>query len=550
MKTKALIAVLFFSTALSGIAQEIKNWKDGELLIRLSDNTNIQNLEQEFNAIDLTGVRLLSEHMNIWHFTYDHTSMTIDEAIQTVGQSNVVHTVQRNHILKNRAVPNDSQYDDQWQYSQPSDRDIDADEAWDIATGGLTSTGDTIVVCVIDDGVNFSHPDLIPNLWRNYGEIPGNGVDDDGNGYVDDVRGWNAYIDNDNVAHNTDFFEGHGSAVAGIVGAKGDNNIGVTGVNWDVKLMIVKGGGAESQAIAAYSYALENRKLYNATNGEKGAFVVATNASWGVDFGMAVTAPLWCAMYDTLGNHGVLNAGATINGNVNVDIYGDLPTQCPSDYLISVTNTRITDVKETEAGWGDESIDLGAPGSGTWTVAQFSNGYSSFGGTSGATPHVAGTIALLYSAPCPAFADLAKSNPKLAAEKVRDYILNGVDDNASLDGITVTGGRLNTNNSIRALVDECSAAASVAEFDHTGFSANLFPNPLQGDELNVSIEAVQTANGQIQIFDMAGKNIYNQSLKLFTGTNQFTLQLPEMVPGVYNVFITTADGNKNLKLLK
>src|SRR5690606_36199811 len=143
-----------------------------------------------------------------------------------------------------------------------------------------------------------------------YHEIPNNGIDDDGNGYVDDFLGWDADAADDDITGGT-FGGGHGTPVAGIVGAKGNNGIGVTGVNWNVKLMIVVGGGNEAQAIAAYSYPLSLRKLYNQTGGQRGAFVVSTNASWGIDFTQASTAPLWCAMYDTLGAYGILNAGAT-----------------------------------------------------------------------------------------------------------------------------------------------------------------------------------------------------------------------------------------------
>lgn len=549
MSIKKTITALLLCIASLSFTQQEQDWVKGELLIQLSDNSSTEAIQKEFSNISLLNGVLLSEHMNIWRFTFDNSAITMDEAVQKMYSSQYVITAQRNHKLEQRAVPDDTDYGDQWQYSQPSDKDIDADEAWDVTTGGLTSTGDTIVVCVIDDGVNLSHPDLIPNLWRNYNEIPGNGVDDDGNGYVDDVRGWNAYTNNDNVAHEVDFGEGHGSAVAGVVGAKGNNGSGVAGVNWNVKVMVVKGGGAESEAIAAYSYALENRKLYNSTDGAKGAFIVATNASWGVDGGTAESAPLWCAMYDTLGNHGVLSAGATVNGNVNVDVDGDLPTQCASPFLISVTNTTITDAKETEAGYGSTSIDLGAPGSGVWTVDQFSNGYAAFGGTSGATPHVAGTIGLLYSVPCLAFANLAKSDPKLAAEKVRDYILTGVDANASLADITTTGGRLNVNNAVQNMVDNC-AALSIEEEKVPFTNVTLYPNPVTGNTLTLVYNSSVNEQGNIFITDMTGKIIYTQELLINSGVNKIAIDLPVLAEGMYNLSVISNTGNVKLKFFK
>jgi subtilisin family serine protease len=307
------------------------------------------------------------------------------------------------------------------------------------------------VVCVIDDGIQSTHPDIAPNLWVNEAEIPNNGIDDDDNGFVDDYRGWDTGANTDAVYDGG----GHGTPVAGIVGAKGNNGIGVSGVNWDVKLMIVQGGtGVESEVLEAYSYPLTMRLMYNESNGEEGAFVVSTNASWGVDFGQPADAPLWCAFYDELGEAGILSCGATINGNQNVDVVGDLPTACPSEYLISVTNMNRNDIKVTGAGYGLETIDLGAFGQDTWTTNGF-GGYSGFGGTSGATPHVSGIIALMYSLPCPELMSLAQADPAAAAALVRDAIFEGVDPNESLEGITTTGGRLNAFNTAQLLLSTC-----------------------------------------------------------------------------------------------
>ena len=284
---------------------------------------------------------------------------------------------------------------------------------------------------------------MAANLWKNYGEIENNGIDDDGNGFIDDYHGWDTGSNSDAVGDGG----GHGTPVAGIVGAVGNNGVGVAGVNWDVKLMIVQGGtGIESEVLEAYSYPLVARKAYNETDGEEGAFVVSTNASWGIDQGQPADAPLWCSFYDTLGVHGIISCGATANANFNIDIVGDLPTGCSSEYLISVTNMNDNDVKVTSAGFGATTIDLGAFGQGTFTTT-LSN-YGGFGGTSGATPHVTGSVALLYSAPCPTLISIAKSDPLVAAQMVRDFILNEADPNPSLAGITVTGGRLNINLSL------------------------------------------------------------------------------------------------------
>lgn len=544
-KFRLAVVVTMFSVGCA-FGQQDKNWVNGEVLVQLVPNTDVNNLIRKFNEIDLDNPKLVSKHVNIWKFSYDQSVAEIDEAIDLLYSDMGVITAQRNHILKHRATPNDAQYGQQWQYFQVNDRDIDADEAWDVTTGGAMATGEEIVVCVIDDGAQMNHPDLVDNLWTNANEIPGNNIDDDGNGYIDDVDGWNTYDDNDDVAHS--FWETHGSPVAGIVGAKGNNGTGVAGVNWDVKLMIVKGGGDEADAIAAYSYALENRKLFNETDGQMGAFVVATNASWGVDYGQASQAPLWCAMYDTLGNHGVLSAGACPNINLNVDTQGDLPTQCPSDYLIAVTNTNQSDVKVNSAGYGINSIDLGAPGEGAHTVS-VGSGYSGFGGTSGATPHVTGTIALLYSVPCLNFANLAKSHPKIAAEQVRDFILNGVDPNSSLDGITATGGRLNVNNAVQNLVNECTTL-NLGEAEFGAADLVLYPNPMTGDDLNVILNLSNEENIQIQVYDLAGKQILSQKMIVPQGESTIQVSLPEIASGMYKVTFSSNAWTANKYFVK
>ena len=212
---------------------------------------------------------------------------------------------------------------------------MDSDQAWVRATGGLTNQDDTLVVAIVDDGFELNHEDLIENRWINHREIPNNNIDDDQNGYVDDYLGWNPLLASDEVAGGS-----HGTQVSGIIGAVGDNQKGVVGVNWDVKMMMIRNdfNTTEASVLASYGYAYNARKRYNESNGEDGHFVVATNSSWGVDFGQVSDSPLWCSMYDSLGRVGILSIGATANNAVNVDSVGDLPTTCPSDYLISVTN--------------------------------------------------------------------------------------------------------------------------------------------------------------------------------------------------------------------
>ncbi|MCK4694239.1 MAG: S8 family serine peptidase, partial [Candidatus Cloacimonetes bacterium] len=192
------------------------------------------------------------------------------------------------------------------------------------------------------------------------------------------------------------------------------------------------------------------RASYNETDGELGAFVVATNASFGVNYANPANYPLWCAMYDTLGYVGVLSTGATMNINVNVDETGDMPTACDSDYLITVTNTTHNDLKNSSAAYGPTTIDLGAPGT-TIKSTDLSNTYTYKTGTSMATPQVTGAIGLLFSAAPVSFLEQYEQNPSEVALLIKQYILDGVDPLEDLDGITVSGGRLNIFNSLLLL---------------------------------------------------------------------------------------------------
>src|SRR5690606_32602697 len=205
----------------------------------------------------------------------------------------------------------------------------------------------------------------------------------------------------------------HGTRVAGLVGAKGNNALGVVGANWDVKMMVVHYGTLnESNVVAAYTYPWEMRRRYNQSGGAEGAFVVATNASWGINNGQPDNYPIWCAVYDSLGAQGVLSCGSTTNSNVNVDVVGDMPTACTGEYLVSVTATNSDDMRS--GGYGAVSIDVAAPGSGVYTT-NVDGTYGSASGTSFAAPLTAGVIGLLYSAPCPSLMDLVHSDPAPAA---------------------------------------------------------------------------------------------------------------------------------------
>lgn len=429
-----------------------------------------QELTQHFGILpEIKASYEVSDIMRAWLFTFNEELVSLNEIIRFAPTCASIQLAQANHKIAERIVPNDPSYSQQWFHNDASDNDIDTPEAWDITTGGLTAFGDEIVVCVVEGGgAKWDQADIIENHWTNTNEIDGNGIDDDNNGYIDDIDGWNMTANSDAIAAGN-----HGTQVSSMIGAKGDNGIGITGVNWNVKIMQVDMGGvSEANVIAAYTYPLKMRRLYNQTGGAQGAFVVATNSSWGTDNGQPSQAPLWCAMYDTLGVAGIISCGSTANNNVNVDVVGDLPTACPSEFLISVTATNSSDVR-TFSGYGITTIDIGAPGEAVYLAGNTNYGNTS--GTSFASPCVAGGVALLYSAPCTSIMSITNANPATGAQLIRDYIFNGVDLVSNLQAEVVTGGRMNVKNSLDLLLSECSAGGCVAPF---AIAALQSPNTL------------------------------------------------------------------------
>lgn len=388
-----------------------------------------------------------------------------------------------------RKQPNDPAYIHQ------SDMNlIGMPRAWDTTTGGITAYGDTITVALIDDGYQVDHPDLVPNLWINYGEIAGDEIDNDGNGYIDDRIGFNVSTDNDQHARKT-----HGTSVAGVVGAKGNNTVGVSGVNWNVKLLLVSGGEFESQVIEAYQYVLDARKRYDDTDGAQGAYVVATNLSGGINFAWADEHPLWCEMYDKLGERGVLSVTAAPNDPISVDEFGDMPTTCTSPYMLTVTNVDPDDIIMGNAGFGPQSIDMGAPGEGTFTTV-LGGKYDEFPGTSAAAPHVAGAIALICSTPCPDLLADAGTDPSGTADRIRNLVFTTAKPNNSLDEITVTGRRLQVDAALKKTLEDCGLTGE-GDIDIT----SVRPNPVRTGSVEVQFEYTgDITNAFYEVFTATG----------------------------------------------
>ncbi|GIV36881.1 MAG: hypothetical protein KatS3mg032_1260 [Cyclobacteriaceae bacterium] len=302
-----------------------------------------------------------------------------------------------------------------------------AGEAW--AAGNTGSN--TVWIGIIDEGYMYTHEDLAANAGTNPGEIAGNGVDDDGNGYVDDVYGWDFAGNNNTVFDGTG--DDHGTHVAGTIGAVGGNSKGVAGVVWSVKLMNAKflgsTGGTTANAIKAVDYFTDLKLRHNIN-------LVATNNSWG---GGGYSQGLYDAI-ERANQAGILFIAAAGNSTNNNDTNPSYPASYNNTNIIAVASIDSNGSISSFSNYGATTVDLGAPGRSIYsTVPAKSRGrivsaYASYSGTSMATPHVTGGAALY-----------AASHPGATASQIKNAILNSVVPTSSLNGKTLTGGRLNVS---------------------------------------------------------------------------------------------------------
>ncbi|NUO01810.1 MAG: S8 family serine peptidase [Saprospiraceae bacterium] len=531
-KSYALIGWLL-CLAVSGMAQSSRVSTDdhipGQILLRLKPEVPPAAFERNFNSSGRSGstlrhARALGSRFNMHLFTFDPSVETGQTMLDRAKGHSMVMAAQWNYTIKPRVEPNDPGFSQQWTIDR-----IAAPRVWDVTTGGLTARGDTIVLAILDSGFDIDHEDLKDNVWINRFEIPGNGLDDDNNDFVDDVAGWN-FIQNSAI-HVPD---AHGTSVAGIAGAKGDNNKGMAGVNWNVKLMLLATGNVGS-VIEAYEYLIVQRDRYNRTNGATGAFVVATNASFGQEQKFCNEQPLWGAMYDLMGDVGILTGAGTANSAWDVDDVGDMPTTCPSNFIITTLNMAENDRRYQGSAYGKISIDLGTPGDGAHTT-KVGNEYGSFGGNSAAAPHLSGVIALLYSLPCAGLAEDALARPAEAALYIRQALLEGVDPLPSLADETATGGRLNVFRAMEIIQESCGNTTGPLAL------TKAYPNPVSSD-LTLEYEAPDFEAVDLRVFNALGQLVFSDDiLPARFGPKVYQVDVRDWATGVY--FFTLYHGKE------
>jgi len=349
---------------------------------------------------------------------------SVKAAMEVLRKNPAVKYVEPNYRWSKSVIPTDPSFGSLWglnntgQSGGTLDADIDAVEAWETTTGSSD-----VVIGIIDTGVDYSHEDLADNMWQNPGEIADDGIDNDGNGYIDDIYG----IDTLNVDTDPMDDDSHGTHVAGTIGAVGGNDIGVVGVNHDVSIAACKflgdDGGSTAGAIECVDYFTGLKNL--------GINIRATNNSWGGGgFSQALKDTITAA-----GEADILFVAAAGNAGQDNDASPSYPASYDNDNLVSVASTNRNDEDSTYS-YGLTSVDLAAPGSSILSTIP-NNGYASYSGTSMATPHVTGAAALVWSL-----------NPELTALEVKQMLMDTGDNNAWAQGRTVSGKRLNVANAI------------------------------------------------------------------------------------------------------
>ncbi len=427
----------------------------GEVLLKFRTGTDAATQSHARAALGATTLHTFASAAQHWRLA---PGVTVEQALDRLRANPQVAYAEPNFLLSAAVTPDDPRYPELWgmnntgQTGGTADADIDADMAWGVSTGSPN-----VVVGVIDTGIDYNHPDLAANVWTNPGEVPGNGIDDDGNGYVDDVHGWD-FANNDNDPFDD---HGHGTHVSGTITAIGNNGTGVAGVAWHVKVMALKfldsgGSGTTANAVLAVDYA-------------NTMHVDLTSNSWG---GGSFSQTL----YDAIARANALDiafVAAAGNNGTNNDTSPHYPSNYDLPNLISVAATDDADLLASFSNYGAVTVDLGAPGVDILSTMP-GNSYGLMSGTSMATPHVSGTCALIRSV-----------SPHIPVAQLKNVLLNAVDHIPSMNGKVSSNGRLNAFFAIAEPDDTAPGAVADLATENPGSNTMGLRWTATGDDGNV-----------------------------------------------------------------
>ncbi len=491
-----LLSALSFN-ANAVVGQTVANTQQSDgILVRFKSGVSNTTRQQVLSSAGCNETQQLTLVQGLSHASVQ-SGMHTHAALSSLQANSAVLYAEPNYIVTAAAIPNDPRFVELYglnntrQTGGTPDADIDAPEAWDI------QTGTRVIVGVIDSGLDYNHPDIATNVWINTGEIANNGIDDDRNGFIDDVRGWDFANNDNNPFDDND----HGTHVSGIIAAVGNNGIGVTGVNWSAQIMPLKflnarGAGSTADAISAINYAVM-----------MGARI--SNNSWG---GGAFSQALFDAIAaaQTAGHLFVAAAG---NDGANTDVTPSYPASYNLNNIVSVAATDDDDALATFSNFGRITVDLGAPGVAILSTTP-ANTYSTFSGTSMAAPHVAGSAALVLA-----------EDPSLTLVELKAAILDNVDAIVALTGISVTGGRLNVANAVGGLtrVEVTPLAATLAAGTSQQYIASGGTAPYNWSVSNGAVASINPTTGLLSALVAGQTNVIATDANGVSGNAQLNV---------------------------
>ncbi len=505
----ALASIILFSVSQLA-AQELPPHAPGEVLLAFKKSASEASRRSTLARVGARPIAAAAatsfdsgDEEQIQHLA---VNLPVAQALEALQDNPAIAFVEPNYLLTHSEVSDDSYYTSGNLWGMyGNDNPVcgptnttnqfgsDAEEAWSL---GYTGSSD-VYIGIIDEGVQVTHPDLAANIWTNpYDAV--DGIDNDGNGYIDDVSGWDFYNRNNSVFDPADG-DAHGTHVAGTIGARGGNATGVVGVAWNVKMISGKflgpNGGYTSDAVNAINYFRDLKVRH-------GLRIVATSNSWG---GGGYSSALHTAILRAA-KEGILFVAAAGNNGANNDSTANYPsnyttlqgtsieTAASYEAVIAVAAISSSGARASFSNYGATTVDIGAPGVGIWSSVP-TDSYASYSGTSMATPHVSGAVAVY-----------AAAFPTASAPEIRTAILAAAKPTTSLAGLTVTGGRLSLEGLFSAppsppdpihdvAVTSISASSSVKPSRSTTVSIAVANQGNQSETFTVSISATAGVSG-------------------------------------------------------